>query len=57
MEKSCQGLITALGLNPKEHVAVVGGGGKSTLCFALAEALGLSGARVISTTTTKVWHE
>ena len=57
MEKSRKGLITALDLNPKEHVAVVGGGGKSTLCFALAEALGLSGARVISTTTTKVWHE
>jgi len=57
LEKSHQGLITALDLSPKEHVAVVGGGGKSTLCFALAEALGLSGARVISTTTTKVWHE
>ena len=54
MEKSYHGLITALGLGPKEHVAVVGGGGKSTLCFALAEALGLTGARVISTTTTKV---
>ncbi|MCP4579916.1 MAG: putative selenium-dependent hydroxylase accessory protein YqeC [Deltaproteobacteria bacterium] len=54
MEKSYHGLITALGLGPKEHVAVVGGGGKSTLCFALAEALSLNGARVISTTTTKV---
>jgi len=54
LKKSCQGLITALGLGPKEHVAVVGGGGKSTLCFALAEALGLAGARVISSTTTKV---
>jgi probable selenium-dependent hydroxylase accessory protein YqeC len=54
LEKSCHDLITALGLGPKEHVAVVGGGGKSTLCFALAEALGLNGARVISTTTTKV---
>ena len=57
MEKSHQGLIATLGLGPKEHVAVVGGGGKSTLCFALAEALGLRGARVISSTTTKVWHE
>ncbi len=54
MEKSHHGLITALGLGPKEHVAVVGGGGKSTLCFALAEALSLNGAKVISTTTTKV---
>ncbi len=57
MEKSRKGLITALDLNPKEHVAVVGGGGKSTLCFALAGALELSGARVISSTTTKVRHE
>ncbi|MBT3255684.1 MAG: putative selenium-dependent hydroxylase accessory protein YqeC [Deltaproteobacteria bacterium] len=57
MEKSHQGLITALDLSPQEHVAVVGGGGKSTLCFALAEALRLKGARVISTTTTKVRHE
>lgn len=57
MEKSHQGLITALDLSPKEHVAVVGGGGKSTLCFALAEALGLKGARVISSTTTKVRQE
>jgi probable selenium-dependent hydroxylase accessory protein YqeC len=57
LKKSHQDLITALDLSPKEHVAVVGGGGKSTLCFALAEALGLSGARVISTTTTKVRHE
>jgi len=56
LEKSYHGLITALGLGPKEHVAVVGGGGKSTLCFAVAEALGLNGARVISTTTTKVWQ-
>ena len=54
LEKSCRGLITALGLGPKEHVGVVGGGGKSTLCLALAESLGLTGARVISTTTTKV---
>ncbi len=57
MKKSHQGLIAALDLAPKEHVAVVGGGGKSTLCFALAEVLGLTGAKVISTTTTKVWQE
>jgi probable selenium-dependent hydroxylase accessory protein YqeC len=54
--KFCHGLITALDLSPKEHVAVVGGGGKSTLCFELAKALSLTGARVISTTTTKVWQ-
>ena len=56
MDNSHRGLITALDLNPKEHVAVVGGGGKSTLCSALAEAFGLGGARVISSTTTKVRH-
>ena len=54
MGKSCHDLISALDLGPKEHVSVVGGGGKSTLCFALAEALSLTGAKVISTTTTKV---
>ncbi len=50
-------LIAALGLSPKEHLAVVGGGGKTTLCFALAKALSLAGARVVSTTTTKVWRD
>ena len=49
--------MDVLDLGPKEHVAVVGGGGKSTLCLALAEALRLAGARVISSTTTKVWRE
>ncbi|MCF8130937.1 MAG: putative selenium-dependent hydroxylase accessory protein YqeC [Deltaproteobacteria bacterium] len=57
MKKSQNGLTAALDLGPKEHVAVVGGGGKSTLCFALAEALHLAGARVISSTTTKVRQE
>ncbi len=57
LEKLRHGFITALGLGPKEHVAVVGGGGKSTLCFALAEGLAQTGAKVISTTTTKVWQE
>ena len=56
MGESCKGVIAALSLGPKEHVAVVGGGGKSTLCFALAEALALTGERVVSTTTTKVWQ-
>jgi len=46
--------MAALNLGPKEHVAVVGGGGKSTLCLALAKALRHDGARVISSTTTKV---
>ena len=50
-------MIAALGLGPKEHLAVVGGGGKTTLCFALATALREAGARVVSTTTTKIWRE
>ncbi len=54
MGKSRHGLIAALNLGPKEHVAVVGGGGKSTFCLALSKALTLNGARVISSTTTKV---
>jgi len=50
------GLISALGLGPREHIAIVGGGGKTSLCFALAEELLQTGTRVITTTTTKVWH-
>ncbi len=57
MERLKEDLIAALGLGPKEHLAVVGGGGKTTLCFALATALREAGARVVSTTTTKVWRE
>jgi len=51
---SRHGLTAALNLGPKEHVAVVGGGGKSTFCLALSKALTLNGAKVISSTTTKV---
>ena len=54
MEKYRQDLLDALNLGAREHVAVVGGGGKSTLCFALAQALMEGGAKVISSTTTKV---
>jgi hypothetical protein len=34
LKKSQNGLLAALDIGPKEHVAVVGGGGKSTLCSA-----------------------
>ena len=51
------GLISALGFGPREHIAIVGGGGKTSLCFALAEEMLQSGARVITTTTTKVRHK
>ena len=54
MEKYLHDLRHALNPGSGEHVAVVGGGGKSTLCFALAKALMQGGAKVISSTTTKV---
>jgi probable selenium-dependent hydroxylase accessory protein YqeC len=38
-------------------VAIVGGGGKTSLCFALAEELAGAGSRVIMATTTKVWRK
>lgn len=43
-------------MGPVEHVAIVGGGGKTTLMFSLAEELRLKGRRVITSTTTKIWH-
>jgi probable selenium-dependent hydroxylase accessory protein YqeC len=49
-------LTSALALGSVEHVAIVGGGGKTTLMFSLAEELRLKGRRVITSTTTKIWH-
>ena len=49
--------MEALALCAREHVALVGGGGKTTLMFALAEELRRNGKRVITSTTTKVWHK
>jgi len=49
-------LIKALALGPREHIALVGGGGKTSLMFALAEELKRNGKRVIASTTTKVRH-
>ena len=49
-------LTSALGLRHKEHMAVVGGGGKTSLMFALARELRLMGRQVVITTTTKVFH-
>ena len=56
MKKVVKSLIDALGLSPRDHIALVGGGGKTTLMFALAEELRRNGKRVIASTTTKVWH-
>ncbi len=57
MEIFAKDLTTALGLGAKEHVAIVGAGGKTSLMFALAEELRMHGGRVVTGTTTKVWYK
>lgn len=57
ISKLRMGLVSALGLGPREHIAIVGGGGKTSLCFALAEEFLQAGKRIITTTTTKVLHK
>jgi probable selenium-dependent hydroxylase accessory protein YqeC len=47
-------LADALALGDREIIALVGGGGKTTLMFTLAEELRASGSKVITTTTTKI---
>lgn len=50
--------MTALSLEPKEHLALVGGGGKTSLMFALADELSKKNKQVVTSTTTKIWrHE
>ncbi len=53
------GLGPALELGAHEHVAVVGGGGKTTLAHALVRYLGAtpSGRRCVLTTTTKMGYD
>ena len=46
-----------LGLGDHELIALIGGGGKSTLLFALGNELAGRGKRVIVTTTTKMGRE
>ncbi|MGD8386645.1 MAG: selenium cofactor biosynthesis protein YqeC [Desulfobacteraceae bacterium] len=55
MEHVVDDLISALDPAPSELLALVGGGGKSTLLLALTRALSQKGRRVLATTTTKVW--
>jgi probable selenium-dependent hydroxylase accessory protein YqeC len=50
-------LVSALGMGSRELVALVGGGGKTTLLFALAEELPQGKKRVVTSTTTKVGHD
>ena len=47
-------LADALALGSRDHVAMVGGGGKTSLMFSLAEELRQKGKRVITSTTTKI---
>ncbi|RJR36375.1 MAG: putative selenium-dependent hydroxylase accessory protein YqeC [Desulfobacteraceae bacterium] len=47
-------LIEALALGPREHVALVGGGGKTTLLIALTRELAANREGVLASTTTKV---
>jgi probable selenium-dependent hydroxylase accessory protein YqeC len=54
--KRIHSLVDALGLGLREHVALVGAGGKTTLLFALAEELQSIGKRVLVSTTTKLWQ-
>ncbi len=50
-------LLAALGLRPGDCIAVVGAGGKTTLCWRLAQALTAGGEyRAIFTTTTRIWQ-
>ena len=57
MTRTCSDLVSALGLGLREHIAIVGGGGKTSLMLALADALSRAGSTVVTTTTTKVWLE
>jgi len=56
LETTVTDLATALDLRARAHIAIVGGGGKTSLMFALADELVVSGYRVLTTTTTKIRH-
>lgn len=49
-------LKEAFGIHPGEIISLVGGGGKTTLMFALAQELTSSGQSVITTTTTRIFE-
>ena len=48
-------LVEAFSIRDKEVVAFVGGGGKTTAMFRLAEELVAQGKRVVTTTTTRIF--
>ncbi|MDD5590391.1 MAG: selenium cofactor biosynthesis protein YqeC [Dehalococcoidales bacterium] len=49
-------LEEALQIRPGEVISLVGGGGKTSIMFALAEELALAGGCVVTTTTTKIFE-
>jgi probable selenium-dependent hydroxylase accessory protein YqeC len=57
LENPLISLTEALGIRTREHMALVGAGGKTALMFALASELRRKGKHLITSTTTKVWHE
>ena len=48
-------LKDALRLRGREVITLVGGGGKTSLMYALAREMVEAGRKVITTTTTKIW--
>jgi len=56
MESPVGSLKQVLGLGIREHVALVGAGGKTSLMTALAREVQKSGKRVVTSTTTKIRH-
>jgi len=55
-EKPVGFLTNALGIQAEEVISLVGAGGKTTLMFRLAKELVLSGKKVVTTTTTKIFE-
>jgi len=53
---SSRALIESLGLSAREVISLVGAGGKTTLMFRLAKELVLSGKKMVTTTTTKIFE-
>ena len=49
-------LEQAFNIRPGEVISLVGGGGKTTLMFALAHELALTGKSIVTTTTTKIFE-
>jgi probable selenium-dependent hydroxylase accessory protein YqeC len=54
MSLSCA-LLEAFGVEPGRVLSLAGGGGKTSLMYALAQAAGGRGWRVLTTTTTRIW--